>query len=577
MKRRTPETEGNPDNNPDEQSHLEEAPVAKEKKGGIGRSAEDSRRRDYRMPSQMQLKTKSSPLSRFIKDGLFAPDTDEESMKYAIQLLYDSLKSEHTLNAIRVAQLSSLQALVESIKNLGGHVHQVEIKEPLDLDLLNYLLDKEFLEIGVGLYLKFPGVVGAHNASLQQINALLVKSGKCVNVQINNAMLDFINTSETSSIALFANVTRLSLVNVRFTPQAVLCLTTYLNATQILTNLSIIHAKGDSCDSSGDILGTNLALILGSNTKLKQLSFSGSGVYWPTRLAQALTINSTLQILDLHDNKLSFASLGDLSQALERNKGLTYLCLSHCAASSGYPLVKLGRALAKNCTLTSLSLAGNALNGKSIRGLQSILNANLKILDITDNSNLVTDDKSGSLRAALLTAKLTSLSVDKDAFINADEDSDILQFMYNRSLNHFALVHNDSNCNEISALEALAERRNFNLMKLSTKFTAAVLRRNYNFNSMGNNRLYYFEQALLGMLGGTDKVMLYIYNRFLALPACTEILLCAHDINHNGVRIEREIIGKIAEYLREVEASIYQKCSKTHYNQIKQREFRDVR
>ena len=111
----------------------------------------------------------------------------------------------------------------------------------------------------------------------------------------------------------------------------------------------------------GDVGATGLGRALAVNTTLTCLScyelreITDAG--WPD-VMKALTINTTLQRLDLQWSRIGDAGVTALAQALTINTTLTSLDLSHCEGVSTAGASKVMQALAVNTTLNTLDLAG---------------------------------------------------------------------------------------------------------------------------------------------------------------------------------------------------------------------------
>ncbi|KAK3251617.1 hypothetical protein CYMTET_39052 [Cymbomonas tetramitiformis] len=172
----------------------------------------------------------------------------------------------------------------------------------------------------------------------------------------------------------------------------------------------------------GDPGAAALGEVLQKNTALKELELWNTwdstdmiGDGGAHMLAAGLSTNSTLQCLDLHENRLSYEGILALSSALERNSSLLSLCLrTNEIGDEGAQA--LADMLMTNSTLQELDLNGVNSNVKLTSvgacALSSALvgNKGLTLLDLCENH--IDDMGAKALASALEVNKcLTSLNL----------------------------------------------------------------------------------------------------------------------------------------------------------------------
>ena len=161
--------------------------------------------------------------------------------------------------------------------------------------------------------------------------------------------------------------------------------------------------------------------------KLGQVRAGSAGA---AALAGAIASNTVLQKLDFSCNELSDIDMGAFAEVLEKNSALTalsfYSNFQPNAVDSAVGVVRLAGALARNTTLTDLSLGhcfvgdeGAAALGEALR-----VNTTLRILNLENCSIPFT-----GLRSLLagLAANTTLTHIDLQGLSDGDVEEDVVQ------------------------------------------------------------------------------------------------------------------------------------------------------
>jgi len=125
---------------------------------------------------------------------------------------------------------------------------------------------------------------------------------------------------------------------------------------------------------------TRIAEALTTNTLITMIDLSGNKIRNPSSLAKALTINTTLTTLYLSDNEIE--DLSSLAEALESNTTLKELNLNNNEIEDPSSLAE---ALTTNTTLTTLYLSYNKI--EDLSSLAGALTTNTALITLWFDGN----------------------------------------------------------------------------------------------------------------------------------------------------------------------------------------------
>lgn len=149
-------------------------------------------------------------------------------------------------------------------------------------------------------------------------------------------------------------IKQLSLANNPLDPTCARTLSRLLRASKTLQKLDVSGCFRLNADIR------LLSEALETNTSLMELSLRRCQTNLVSVL-EALTVNNTLQRMDLTRSALDDNEVATLSSALHRNKGVRHLVLKQCGINDNGAEALAG-ALLMNCTLETLNLKGNSVS-----------------------------------------------------------------------------------------------------------------------------------------------------------------------------------------------------------------------
>jgi Ran GTPase-activating protein (RanGAP) involved in mRNA processing and transport len=141
---------------------------------------------------------------------------------------------------------------------------------------------------------------------------------------------------------------------------------------------------------------------LASNTSLQKINLWDNkiGDEGVRSLASALKVNNTLRCINLYGNTISKVGAQFLSEALMVNTSLDNMNL-HSNSIGEDGVQSLATALQVNSTLKSINLSGNQICAVGTKVLAKTLMANIMLEDLNLNNNMIGDEGAQSLGDAL--------------------------------------------------------------------------------------------------------------------------------------------------------------------------------
>ena len=129
----------------------------------------------------------------------------------------------------------------------------------------------------------------------------------------------------------------------------------------------------------------------------------GIAVNGAKSLGRALSVNSSLEELNISNTSIGDEGVAHIANALQRNTTMKVLNVSHCGLSDK-GTESLARALATSSSLESLDISANSIGDDGIAHIATALHTlkSLKFYDIGTNC-IATDKAALSLAAALTT------------------------------------------------------------------------------------------------------------------------------------------------------------------------------
>ena len=198
------------------------------------------------------------------------------------------------------------------------------------------------------------------------------------------------------------------------------------------------------CLSSEESLETRLVFTIGNHLNLSfltkvNLSSSEINNGFAAAISRALTLNSTLNYLDLGLNSIGDAGASCLSQALTVNSTLNYLDLGHNSIGSA-GASRLSQALTVNSTLNHLDLGGNSIGDAGACRLSQALTVNSTLNHLNLGLNSIGDAGASGLSQALaVNSSLTYLNLNNNSISDAGASGLSQALTVNSTLNHLNL------------------------------------------------------------------------------------------------------------------------------------------
>lgn len=176
-------------------------------------------------------------------------------------------------------------------------------------------------------------------------------------------------------------------------------LAVFLTHSQTLTGLNL---RGNDIGEAGCI---KMAENLSTQMTLKSLDLNTNpiGDTGMSKLADSLVANTTLTDLDIGNTELSTLTLVKMAVALTTNKTLTKLNIDKCLVGSiqEETTIHIAKALAKNATLTDLSMANHRIRDHGANWLAEYLGKNKTLQRLNLSCNYIGTDGVCALAAGI--------------------------------------------------------------------------------------------------------------------------------------------------------------------------------
>ena len=191
--------------------------------------------------------------------------------------------------------------------------------------------------------------------------------------------------------------------------------------------------------NNGFAAAISRALTLNSTLNYLDLGLNSIGDAGASRLSQALKVNSTLNYLDLRFNSIGDAGAFGLSQVLTVNSTLNYLDLGRNSIG-GAGASRLSQALTVNSTLNHLGLGGNSIGDAGACRLSQALTVNSTLNHLNLGLNSIGDAGASGLSQALaVNSSLTYLNLNNNSISDAGASGLSQALTVNSTLNHLNL------------------------------------------------------------------------------------------------------------------------------------------
>ena len=285
------------------------------------------------------------------------------------------------------------------------------------------------------------------------------------------------------------------------------------------------------CSAHRQNLQSRLVCTLGKHLRLKTLNMP---YVKPAELFfDALTVNTSLNGLDLSENGVGETGAASLSQALTANSSLTSLDLSsNTIGEAGATF--LSQALTANSSLTSLDLSRTGIGDSGATSLSQALTANSSLTSLNLSYNSIGKTGAASLFQALTAnSSLTSLDLSRNRIGNIETASPFQVSTANSSLTSLGL---NGNSIDDSGATSLSQA-----LTTNSSLTSLDLR----WNSTGDSWATYLSQALtknssltslnLSYNGIGDSGATFLSQTLKANSSLTSLNLRENSIGDSGV------------------------------------------
>uniref|UniRef100_A0A7S1J7W3 F-box domain-containing protein n=1 Tax=Eutreptiella gymnastica TaxID=73025 RepID=A0A7S1J7W3_9EUGL len=241
------------------------------------------------------------------------------------------------------------------------------------------------------------------------------------------------------------------------------------------TGFRLTLKLADETEMARDMLLAKLSVAKHLSGPYINLDLSGCGItnrntHW---ILKALEEPSTIQRLQLVDNRLGISGIKEIAEGIRVNNSMEDLNLGHCGiADRGARAV--GAALEENSRLRGLNLAGNQITDDGVvalaRGL--ISNSGLNALDLTGN-HLTCLAAEVVAEALQVNGHLKALAMNGTGDIQDPGCIALAQALtVNNSLQSLSVAHNPFTCKAITALaDTLLTNKSLTHLNISSTST----------------------------------------------------------------------------------------------------------
>ena len=152
----------------------------------------------------------------------------------------------------------------------------------------------------------------------------------------------------------------------------------------VLQSVTELDISGNNI---GDVGIACLATVLQANTTMKRLdigrNLNGIAVNGAKSLGKAISVNSSLEVLDIGGNSIGDEGVAHIANALQTNTTMKALIVFECGISDK-GAESLARALSVNSSLEELNISFNHIGDEGVAHIANALQTNttMKVLDV---------------------------------------------------------------------------------------------------------------------------------------------------------------------------------------------------